>query len=138
MNYFFDVKERSPTLCVHPLLLSLTAALNASTDSPNISSISENDPRVLSHKYYTSLSDLPPLEIHIAGQNGMLHSNSRGFPLKSAASCGKCMPSELPQVLGEEDVAIDMSGTMTLDWISRQFGRGRIFRNPFAKQEKEA
>jgi hypothetical protein len=74
MNNFFDVKGGSPRPCIHPLLLSLMAAFNESTHSPNIFSVSEDDPRVLNHKYYTSLSNFPPLEIHVTGQNGMLLS----------------------------------------------------------------
>jgi hypothetical protein len=74
VNYFFDVKERSPTVRVHPLLLSLIAALNESRGSLNISSIAEDDPRVLDNEYYTPPSNLPPLEIHIPGQNSILHS----------------------------------------------------------------
>jgi hypothetical protein len=38
---------------------------------PKILSISEDDPRVLDSEHYTSPENLPPLEIHTPGQNGM-------------------------------------------------------------------
>jgi hypothetical protein len=74
MNYFVETKERSPNhLRIHPLFLSLTAAFTKSAKSPDIGSVSENDPRVLNNQYYTSSSDLPPLDIHFPGQNSRPH-----------------------------------------------------------------
>ena len=98
MKFFFNVNARSDTPPrVHPLLLSLAAVYDKSNDSPNISSVSEDDPRVLSNKYYTSPSDLPPLDIHFPGQNGAtLLGDAHGSPLTltSAASCQECMASQ--------------------------------------------
>ena len=68
MNYFEQASRRlrNPPR-IHPLLLSLAEAWNASNSSPNFHSISENDPRVISSRYYTSASELPPLNIHFSG-----------------------------------------------------------------------
>ncbi|KAF8262943.1 hypothetical protein EI94DRAFT_1704366 [Lactarius quietus] len=57
--------------CVHLLFLSLTKAISKSGNAPDISSVSENDPRALRSNYYTAPSDLPLLDIHFNGQNGM-------------------------------------------------------------------
>ena len=74
MNYFVEARDRSPNhLCIHPLFLSLTTAFMKSEKSPDISSVFENDPRVLNSQYYTSPSDLPPLNIHFPGQNSRAH-----------------------------------------------------------------
>jgi len=70
MNYFASANGRSPTPPrIHPLLLSLGLIFQESESSPNISSVSEDNPRVLSSNYYTSPKDLPPLDIHLPGQN---------------------------------------------------------------------
>lgn len=62
MNYFEEVARGSQTPPrIHPLLLSLTEAWNASDTSPDIHSISENDPRVIRSVYYVSPRELPPL-----------------------------------------------------------------------------
>jgi len=45
--------------------------VNASPKSPEISSISENDERVLKNPLYTSPSALPLLEMHFSRQNGL-------------------------------------------------------------------
>ena len=74
MNYFVSASDRSPKcLRVHPLFLSLTAAFAKSDKSPDIGSVSENDPTVLSDQYYTSPGDLPPLNTHFSGQNSRAH-----------------------------------------------------------------
>src|ERR1019366_7557238 len=70
MNYFFAVKNSSPIPRVHPLLLSLAEVFKESETSPEISSISKDDPRVLNSKYYTTPSNFPPLDAHLSGQNG--------------------------------------------------------------------
>ncbi|KAI9432455.1 hypothetical protein H4582DRAFT_2061796 [Lactarius indigo] len=44
--------------------------------------VSEDNPKVLSSNYYTSPKDLPPLDIHLPGQN---------------ASCGECMVPKLQE-----------------------------------------
>lgn len=96
MNYYFQAKKRSPTPPrLHPLLLSLTDAYNESDKSPDISSVSEDDPRALRSNYYTSPGDLPPLDIHFSGKNGTATpSDARGSSLTSAASCRVCAASE--------------------------------------------
>jgi hypothetical protein len=71
MNYFAMVKYRHPIPCTHPLLLSLTEAFNESSKSPNIGSVSEDDPRVLRNPYYTSPKDFPVMNVHLSGQNGV-------------------------------------------------------------------
>lgn len=53
---------------VHPLLLSLSETWKASDTSPEIHSISENDPRVVGSPYYVSPSKLPPLSAHFEKQ----------------------------------------------------------------------
>jgi hypothetical protein len=67
MNYFEEVARGSQTPRVHPLLLSLCEAWKASDAFPDIQSISENDPRVIRSTYYTSPSELPPLNCHAPG-----------------------------------------------------------------------
>jgi hypothetical protein len=73
MNYFFDIKNQSPSPRAHPLLLSLTAVFKESEIYPNISSVSADDPRVLGSKYYTPAGEFPPLDIHLSGQSGVSH-----------------------------------------------------------------
>jgi hypothetical protein len=71
MNYYANAKQTCPEAPhVHPLLLSLTEAYSESESAPNISSVSEDDPRALRSNHYTSPSDLPPLDIHFRGKNG--------------------------------------------------------------------
>lgn len=64
-------KRQSPPR-VHPLLLSLSEAWKVfkrtDTTSPDLHSISEDDPRVLGSKYYTPASDFPPLDVHFGGK----------------------------------------------------------------------
>jgi hypothetical protein len=94
MDFFVYASERNPNLPirVHPLLLSLTATVNASEIHPDISTISENDERVLRSKHYVSPSAFPPLEIHFLGQNGSsLLSNRNGYALTSTAGCRECV-----------------------------------------------
>lgn len=67
MDYFFKVKDKNPIPRTHPLLLSLTRAINESDVSPNLASVSENDPDILNNKYYTSPHNLPPLGEHAYG-----------------------------------------------------------------------
>ena len=73
MNHFERVSRRGPSCPrFHPLLLSLSKAFNESETAPNISSISEDDPRALRGNYYTSPNDLPSLDIH--DENGAAQS----------------------------------------------------------------
>jgi hypothetical protein len=73
MNFFASACKGNAEhkIRAHPLLLSLTEAMNRSETSPNISAVSENDERVLGNEYYTSPTEFPPLEIHFSGQNGL-------------------------------------------------------------------
>jgi len=72
LNFYADAQKENPTpIRIHPLLLSLSETVNASPKSPEISSISENDKRVLKNPLYTSPSALPLLEMHFSGQNGL-------------------------------------------------------------------
>ncbi|KAF8259620.1 hypothetical protein EI94DRAFT_1813058 [Lactarius quietus] len=65
INYFEELpRDKKAPTCVHPLLLSLCEAWNVSNDSPDIHSISENDPRVIGGIYYVPPSELPPLSAH--------------------------------------------------------------------------
>jgi hypothetical protein len=92
---FVVVGKSGPTPRVHPLLLSLAEVFKESHKSPQISSISEDDPRVLSNNYYTPPSEFPPLDTHFPGQNGAGPlSDIHTSPLTSAASCRECMASE--------------------------------------------
>jgi len=53
--------------------------------------------------YYTSPSELPPLEMHISGGNGLSHlSNRICYVLTSVASCQECMASAPQNNLGGE------------------------------------
>jgi len=68
MNYFEEVEKGCQTPPrVHPLLLSLCEAWKASATSPDIGSVSQNDPRVIGNPYYTSPSALPPLDWRTPG-----------------------------------------------------------------------
>ena len=72
MNYYASASERSDQRPrIHPLLLSLTEAFQESKNSPNISSVSKDDLRAKRHNYYMPPINLPPLDIHFDGQNGM-------------------------------------------------------------------
>jgi hypothetical protein len=69
---------------------------------PNLSSVSEDDPRALSNKFYTPPGELPPLDIHFPGQNGAAPlSDTHGSPLTSTASCRDCMVSQPQENLAE-------------------------------------
>jgi hypothetical protein len=108
MNYFFEVKDRSPIPRVHPLLLSLSEVIEEAEMSPNLTTISEDDPRVLSSNFYASPGNFPPLDMHLSGQNGAsLLFDPGDFALTSAAGCRDCMLSE-PQddLVGLGDAAI--------------------------------
>ena len=63
------LKASHSTPLIHPLLLSLCATFNEA--NPNISTISENDGRVLLESDYTEPGTFPPLEIHFLGKNGL-------------------------------------------------------------------
>src|ERR1700761_8422927 len=72
MTYFRNtLKGPDPAPCVHLLLLSLTAVYNDSPKMPSISSVSEDDIRAQRGDYYTPPSELPSLDIHFDGQEGM-------------------------------------------------------------------
>jgi hypothetical protein len=94
MRVYADTLKSSPeaTIRVHALLLSLTETINASETNPDISAISENDERALRYPLYTLPSELPPLEIHVSGQNGASPlSNQINYSLKSVAGCRECI-----------------------------------------------
>ncbi|KAF8274188.1 hypothetical protein EI94DRAFT_1696131 [Lactarius quietus] len=72
MVYFTNAISRSRMHPhIHLLFLSLTEAISQTGNSPDISTVSENDPRALRSNYYTAPSILPPLDIHFNGQNGV-------------------------------------------------------------------
>jgi hypothetical protein len=105
MDFYVDARNRNSnrTIRVHPLLLSLTEAVNASETNPDISTISENDERALRSNFYTSPSEMPPLEIHSSGQNGpSLLSNIPSYALMSVDGCRKCMGFAPQHNSGEE------------------------------------
>ena len=95
MDFYANAIRERPKIpiCVHPILLSLSTAVNKSMTNPDINTISESDERVLTSDIYTSPSALPPLEIHILGENGksLLH-NQNDYALTSVAGCGECSP----------------------------------------------
>jgi len=95
---------------VHPLLLSLALMFKDSETSLNLSSVSEDNPKVLSSIYYALPKDLPLLDIHLPGQNGVvLFSDVHGSLLTSAASCGECMapkPQESSVMVGNVTISI--------------------------------
>ncbi|KAI9431071.1 hypothetical protein H4582DRAFT_2063068 [Lactarius indigo] len=79
VDYYFGANRRgSVPPRIHPLLLSLMEVIREGGTSVKISSVSVKDPRILMSNYYTSPTDLPPLNIHLPGQN---------------ASCQECMDS---------------------------------------------
>jgi hypothetical protein len=74
MIYFYEVlRKRQTPPRVHPLLLSLSKTWCASDISPDINSISEDDPRVFESKYYVPPVELPPLDASFSRDeiNGM-------------------------------------------------------------------
>ncbi|KAH9009920.1 hypothetical protein EDB83DRAFT_2322604 [Lactarius deliciosus] len=85
MNYFEEAARGCQTPPrVHPLLLSLAEAWNTSDTSPDIHSISENDPRVIGNPYYIVPSELPPLNSFIPGNNNESPENSASEPQGSS------------------------------------------------------
>lgn len=61
MNYYADAKaRREMPPCIHPLLLSVIKWFNESKVTPDISSISEDDPRALK----SSILLLPMISHH--------------------------------------------------------------------------
>lgn len=76
MDYFVKAKESAMKKGladprVHPLFLSLAGAYDESEDTPNISSVHEEDSRIFRSNYYTPAKNLPPLDIHFCGKNGV-------------------------------------------------------------------
>ena len=108
MDFYLNAISKSPKIPirVHPILLSLTEAMNESMMNPDIKTVSENDERVLKQDIYTPPSELPPLEIHICGGNGLsLLPNQNDYALTSVAGCGECMKYSLQDKSGEEGTA---------------------------------
>ena len=97
MNFYVEISKKNSNLTtrVHPLLLSLAEAVNVSEINPDISTISENDERVLKSRYYTSPGAFPPLETHISGQNGPppIQSKRLCTHITSVARCRECIGS---------------------------------------------
>jgi hypothetical protein len=92
------VKHKSPIPRVHPLILSLTWAINESEEIPNkipnVVFISENDPGTLGNRYYTSPKNFPPLDEHLYGQS--LPGDQQPLIASStlADDCPECTLSE--------------------------------------------
>ena len=110
MRFYRAAFKENPNtpIRLHPLLLSLSRAINASETNPDISAISENDKRVkvLGNSLYISPSALPPLEMHVWGQNSTaLLSNQNGYALILLAGCRECMSSAPQDSPGGEDHA---------------------------------
>jgi hypothetical protein len=106
MNFYEGAKDRD-SIRVHPLLLSLTKAINEAETDPDISSISENDEGAKMNDLYTPPSAFPPLEMHFYGRNGpSLVSLRSNYAHTSAAGCRECVKFA-PQVnsRGERDSA---------------------------------
>jgi hypothetical protein len=70
LNFYNNATTINPDVAIraHPILLSLTEAFDASEANPDISTVSENDERVLRSNFYTSPIAFPPLEMHFSGQ----------------------------------------------------------------------
>jgi hypothetical protein len=88
MNFFVRASNGSPNhLRVHPLFLSLTAHLtsliNLQTFNPFLKMIQGYLAAVT---IYTLPSDLPPLNIHFPGQNGMANLSDNSDSLLVLAS----------------------------------------------------
>src|SRR6266849_7462330 len=110
MNFFQANINPNSTIRIHPLLVSLTKAFHVSASSSDISSISENDKRASRSNFYTSPSEMPPLEIHSSGQNGLsLLSNINGYALMSVAGCRECMGLAPQDNSGEGNATQDSS-----------------------------
>ena len=73
------LKGTSPMSSCHPLLISLAEAINESRTAPNISSVSENDPRALRSNYYTSLDEPPLLNMPFDDETSVAHSATYNF-----------------------------------------------------------
>lgn len=75
MNYFaFASGGHPPYPRFHPLLCSLSEAINESETAPNIGTVSEDDPRALRSNFYTSPNDLPSLDIVFDDECGVAQS----------------------------------------------------------------
>src|SRR6266852_9730834 len=110
MNFFQANINPNSTICVHPLLVSLSEAVHASALSPDISSVSENDKRALRSNFNTLPSEMPPLEIHSLGQDGpSLLFNINGYALMSVAGCRECMGLAPQDNSGEGNATQDSS-----------------------------
>jgi hypothetical protein len=80
--------------------------LKKSKKSPDIGSVSEDDPRLKDHNHYTLPCDFPPLNVHVPDQNGVSPvSFTHSYQLRLAASCPKCMVSEPQDNSGTNDIA---------------------------------
>lgn len=104
MKIFAQARNINPnrTVRVHPLVLSLSEAFQASSTNPDIGTVSENDERALESELYTSPSEMPLLEIHIPGQNGLsLLYNINGYTLMPVVGCRECMGFAPPDSSGE-------------------------------------
>ena len=115
MYYFVRASDGNANcLCVHPLFLSLTMAFAKSDKSPDIGSVSENDPRTLSNDYYTPPSNLPPLNIHFPGKNGVTYLSDICGSLSSlVALCQECMVSQPHVNVGAREVEPNTSLLVT-------------------------
>jgi len=95
MDFYANAIRECPKIPIHVhlILLSLSMAVNKSMMNPDINTISESDEMVLTSDIYTSPSALPPLEIHILGENSksLLH-NQNDYALTLVAGCGECSP----------------------------------------------
>lgn len=98
MGYFNKLVEKGTVPRVHPLLLSLTATIGAAERDlgyPDITSISENDPRALGSVYYMPQNLFPPLDMHISGQNSASPLSIINSPaLTPAVNCQECQSPE--------------------------------------------
>jgi hypothetical protein len=71
MTYYKDATEINTTPRIHPLLLSLCLEKGENETSPNMYSVSVNDPRAAKDRTYTPIEYFPPLDIHSTGQSCM-------------------------------------------------------------------
>ncbi|KAH9044160.1 hypothetical protein EDB84DRAFT_1436152 [Lactarius hengduanensis] len=112
MNYFEKAAREGRTPRVHPLLLSLSAAWNASETSPDIQSISENDPRVMGDPHYVSPScdgqdwQLKVLDIQLLNPRVLQRrSFLQDIGSRQGAEGADSDPAATPQDKGKQAVA---------------------------------
>ena len=68
MRYYQEAERINTTPRIHPLLTSLCLEIERDEESPNIYSVSVDDPRAAKDRTYTPTVYFPPLDIHSPGK----------------------------------------------------------------------